>query len=97
MEEGNQSREFTPEMKLFVVLEKEKGTTYPRLVEMFGQKWPDKKPLPASLEELKATIKREFRAIPEVMVKKAVYGMKKRAAKMVEVEGRAFEGKSIRL
>ena len=55
------------------------------------------KPLPASLEELKATIKREFRAIPEVMVKKAVYGMKKRAAKMVEVEGRAFEGKSIRL
>ena len=44
MDEGNQSREFTPEMKPFVVLDKEKGTTYPRMVEMFVQKWPGKKP-----------------------------------------------------
>ena len=52
------------------------------------------KPLPVNMEDLKATIKREFRAIPEVMVKKAVYGMKARAAKMVAFDGRAFEGKS---
>ena len=55
------------------------------------------KPLPVSLEDLKNTIRREFRAIPEVMVRKAVYRMKNRAAKMVRVGGKAFEGKTIRL
>ena len=42
-------------------------------------------------------IRREFRAIPEVMDRKAVYRMKNRAAKMVRVGGKAFEGKTIRL
>ena len=49
---------------------------------------------PGGPEEL---IRREFRAIPEVMVRKAVYGMKNRAAKMVMVGGKASEGKTIRL
>ena len=55
------------------------------------------KPLSVNLEDLKNTIRREFRAIPEVMVRKAVYGMKNRAAKMVRVGRNAFEGKTIRL
>ena len=55
------------------------------------------KPLPESMDDLKATIKREFRAIPEVMIKKAVFGMKSRAMKLVEFEGKAFEGKKIRM
>ena len=49
------------------------------------------------MDDLKATIKREFRAIPEVMIKKAVFGMKSRAMKLVEFEGKAFEGKKIRM
>ena len=49
------------------------------------------------MDDLKATIKREFRAILEVMIKKAVFGMKSRAMKLVEVEGKAFEGKKIRM
>ena len=51
--------------------------------------------MPASLQELKDTIKMEFQAIPEVLVRKVVYGMKKRAAKLVQVEGRASEGECI--
>ena len=47
------------------------------------------------MDNLKAIIKREFRAIPEVMIKKAVFGMKSRAMKFVEFEGKAFEGKKI--
>ena len=46
------------------------------------------------MDNLKAIIKREFRAIPEVMIKKAVFGMK---SKLVEFEGKAFEGKKIRM
>ena len=49
------------------------------------------------MDDLKATIKREFRAIPEVMIKKGVFGMKSRAMKLVEFEGKAFEGKKIRM
>ena len=49
------------------------------------------------MDDLKATIKREFRAIPEVMIKKAVFGMKFRAMKLVEFEGKAFEDKKIRM
>ena len=50
---------------------------------------------PGGPEEIK--IRREFRANPEVMDRKAVYRMKNRAAKMVRVGGKAFEGKTIRL
>ena len=46
--------------------------------------------MPVSLQELKDTIKREFQAIPKVMVRKAVYEMKNRAAKLVQVEGKAL-------
>ena len=53
------------------------------------------KPMPENLQELKDTIKREFQAIPEVMVRKGVFGMKKRAAKLIQVEGKAFEWKFI--
>ena len=45
------------------------------------------------MDDLKATIKREL----EVMIKKAVFGMKSRAMKLVEFEGKAFEGKKIRM
>ena len=55
------------------------------------------KPLPVSLEDLKNTIRREFRGIPEVTVRKAVYRMKNRVAKMFRVGEKAFQGKTIRL
>jgi hypothetical protein len=42
--------------------------------------------MPVSLQEVKDTIKREFQAIPEVMVRKAVYGMKNRVAKLVRIK-----------
>ena len=44
MEQENSPREFTPEMKLFVVMEKEKGSSYPMLVDEFSKRWPGKKP-----------------------------------------------------
>ena len=47
--------------------------------------------MPVSLQELKDTIKRESQAI----VSKVVYAMKKRRAKQVQVEGKAFEGECI--
>jgi hypothetical protein len=46
--------------------------------------------MPVSLQELKVTIKREFQGIPELMVNKAVYGMKNRVAKLIE--GKALRG-----
>jgi hypothetical protein len=45
-----------------------------------------------SLQEQADSIKRKFQAIPEVKVMKAVYGMKNKAAKLVQVEERALEG-----
>ena len=39
------------------------------------------KPLPTSLHQLKEKVTLTFRNIPEPMVQKAVYGMKKRAKK----------------
>ena len=41
------------------------------------------KPLPTSLEELKSRIKREVRDLPESMVMKAVYSMKKRSGRVL--------------
>ena len=48
-----------------------------------------------SLQELKDTIKRLIKAIPEVMVRKVVYGMKMRAAILIEVEATALDGDEI--
>ena len=55
------------------------------------------KPLPTSLHQLKEKITLTFRNIPEPMVQKAVYGMKKRAKKLVKTGGQVFEGKQIRI
>ena len=46
-----------------------------------------------SLQELKDTTKRLIKAIPEV--RKVVYGMKKMAANLIQVEGTALEGDEI--
>jgi hypothetical protein len=53
------------------------------------------KPLTYSLQELKDTIKRLIRAIPEVMVRKVVYEMKMRAAILIQVEDTGLEGDEI--
>jgi hypothetical protein len=45
------------------------------------------KPLTYSLQELKDNIERLIKAIPEVMVRKMVYGLKMRAAILIQVEG----------
>jgi hypothetical protein len=45
------------------------------------------KPLTYSLQELKDTIKGLIKATPEVMVRKVVYGMKMRAAILIQFEG----------
>jgi hypothetical protein len=37
-------REFTPEQRLFVCLELEKGSKFPQMVKDFTEKWPGKKP-----------------------------------------------------
>jgi hypothetical protein len=52
--------------------------------------------MPVSLQDLMDTIKRLFQANPEVMVRKAVFGMKNRAAKLVQVEGKAIEEECIK-
>ena len=51
------------------------------------------KPLPSNLEDLKTKIKRERRDLPEELVKRSVYSMKKKALRVVAEEGGAFEGK----
>ena len=48
-------------------------------------------------EELKDMIKREIKELPESLVRKAVFSMKKRAARVVSENGGAFEGKAITL
>ena len=48
------------------------------------------KPLPTSLHQLKEKITLTFR-------NRAVYGMKKRAKKLVKTGGQVFEGKQIRI
>ena len=55
------------------------------------------KPWPTSLHQLKEKITLTFRNIPEPMVQKAVYGMKKRAKKLVKTGGQVFEGTQIRI
>ena len=51
------------------------------------------KPLPTSLHQLKEKITLTFRNIPEPMVQKAVYGMKKRAQIFFETGGQVIEGR----
>ena len=55
------------------------------------------KPLPANFKDLRERIAREFSNLPEAMVAKAIFGMKKRALKLCKTGGEAFEGKQIRL
>ena len=55
------------------------------------------KPLPANLPELKEKVRLAFRDLPESMVARAVYGMKKRSKKLLKTGGETFEGKLIRL
>ena len=50
-------------------------------------------PLPNTLTALKRKIRVEFERIPEIMVKKAVYSMKKRGQLMVAANGGQFEGR----
>ena len=45
------------------------------------------KPMPVTMDQLKEKISDVFNEIPEEAVKKAVFSMKTRAAKMVAVEG----------
>ena len=90
-DQNQPGREYTTEQRLFVCLELKKGSKYPLLKEKVY------KPLPSNLEELKTRIKREVRNLPESLVRKAVFSMKKRAARVVAEDGGAFEGKAIRL
>ena len=55
------------------------------------------KPLPANLTQLKENIRAAFRDLPESMVARSVYGMKKRSRKLLKTSGETFEGKLIRL
>jgi hypothetical protein len=50
---------------------------------------------PANLQDLRERITWEFSNLPEAMVAKAVFGMKKRYLKLLEIEGEAFEGKKV--
>ena len=54
------------------------------------------RPLPTTMAQLKARIKEEVRLIPSEMVKAAVLSTKKRAVKLVECQGEAFEGRKVR-
>ena len=47
------------------------------------------------MEELKPRIKREVEELPESVVRKAVFSMKKRLARVVSENGGNFEGKAI--
>jgi hypothetical protein len=55
------------------------------------------KPMQVTMDNLKEKISNVFNEIPEEVVKKAVFIMMTRAAKMVAVEGKGFESKMIRL
>jgi hypothetical protein len=50
------------------------------------------KPLPANFKDLRERIAREFSNLPEAMVAKAVFAMKKRSLKLLKTGGEAFEG-----
>ena len=50
-------------------------------------------PLPNTLMTLKRKIKIEFDRIPDIMVQKAVFNMKKRGELMVAASGKQFEGR----
>ena len=52
--------------------------------------------MPTSMVQLKERIQEEMELIPSKMIKEAVYSTKKRALKLVEAKGEAFEGRSIR-
>ena len=49
-------------------------------------------PPPTTIPALKRKIRDEFRKIPEQMVMTSVKSMKRRAIKLVNVEGKQFEG-----
>ena len=55
------------------------------------------KPLPSNMMELKARIRRELRNLPDLLVSKAVFSMKRRATRVMGESGGAFEGKVLRL
>jgi hypothetical protein len=55
------------------------------------------KPLPATLKDLRGRITREFNNLPEALVARDIFGMKKRALKLCKTGGEAFEEKKIRL
>ena len=48
--------------------------------------------LPANVKDLRERIPREFSDLPEAMVAKAVFAMKKRSLKLLKTGGEAFEG-----
>ena len=54
-------------------------------------------PMPVTMNDLKQKIEEVFNDIPKETVKKAVVSMRSRAAKLVAVEGKGFEGKRIRI
>ena len=49
------------------------------------------KPLPGNFKDLRERITREFSNLPEAMVAKAVFAMKKRSLKVLRTGGEAFE------
>ena len=53
------------------------------------------KPMPFTTDQLKEKISDVFNKIPEEVVKKTVFSMKTRTAKMVAVEGKGRESKRI--
>ena len=55
------------------------------------------KPLTSKFEELKARIKKEMKELPESFVRKAIFSMKKRAARVVSKNGGPVEGNATML
>lgn len=54
------------------------------------------RPMPTSMDQLKMRIQEEMELIPTEMIKEAVYSTKRRAIKLVEAKGEAFEGRAVR-
>ena len=55
------------------------------------------KPLPAILQDLRERATREFIKLPDALLAKAVFGMKKKSLKLLKTEEKASEGKKKRL
>ena len=53
--------------------------------------------MPTSMNQLKQRISQEMNAVPEEMVKAAVYNTKKIARKLVSFGGEDFEGRKTRV